>query len=130
MWLAGRTAEIVAYNACDALATHLLMLCVGLHTGHLTPAHYARELDAAAALVWQQISRGQEHFRKFWTAWQGEAAAPKLATSTARREQLQSRWPECVAADATWAQAVRSAKARVGFLQVGLDQRRIPQKII
>ena len=98
IWLASRTDEILAYNELDALTTHLLMLRVGLHTGHLTPTHYARELDAVAALVGQQINSGHEAFRKFWTAWQGVTAAPQLAANTARREQLQSRWPECVAA--------------------------------
>lgn len=74
MYLDGKLSEIVAYNECDALTTHLLMLRVAYHAGRVGDAEYKTEVDAVRALINNEIAEGKAHltlFRDQWDAWQG-----------------------------------------------------------
>ena len=70
MYLEGRIGDIAEYNETDAVTTHLVMLRIGLHTGFLTPQAYQHEVDAAQALVREQIAIGKVPFAKFLQVWQ------------------------------------------------------------
>lgn len=74
MYLDGKLSEIVAYNECDALTTHLVMLRVAYHASKVDEAGYQAEVDAVRALLASEIAKGKAHltlFRDQWDAWQG-----------------------------------------------------------
>lgn len=74
MYLDGKLSEIVAYNECDALTTHLLMLRVAYHAGKVQDAAYQAEVDSVRALIDSEIAAGKAHltlFRDQWAAWEG-----------------------------------------------------------
>lgn len=75
--LSGEYAKIVEYNETDALTTHLLMLRVALHTGHLAPDEHAAEVAAARRLAEEEAAKGKQQFAKFLAAW--DALSPPAA---------------------------------------------------
>jgi hypothetical protein len=71
----GDLADIVAYNECDTLTTHLLMLQVARFAGQLDGDGYAREIRAVRGLLAREIGNGKAHLRLFrdrWDEWQEE----------------------------------------------------------
>ena len=60
---------IANYNETDALTTHLIMLRIGLHSGHLSADQYRDEVDAVDSLLEQEIAGGKEHLERFQLIW-------------------------------------------------------------
>lgn len=77
-YLQGRLEDIVAYNECDALTTHLLMLHVARFAGQLDSDDYGREVQAVEDLLDREIANGKAHlatFRERWAAWRRDGVA-------------------------------------------------------
>jgi hypothetical protein len=70
MWLAGRHAEIVAYNEMDALTTYLVWLRLAHFAGHVSRVDYALEQDLVRALVEREIEAGKPHLKRYREEWE------------------------------------------------------------
>jgi predicted PolB exonuclease-like 3'-5' exonuclease len=69
LYLNGGWAKILAYNTADALTTHALMLRIGLHSGKLTPAQYARDMAAVDELVAPYLAQTGTVMGDFAATW-------------------------------------------------------------
>jgi predicted PolB exonuclease-like 3'-5' exonuclease len=69
MWLAGRHAEIVAYNEMDALTTYLVWLRLAHFAGHFAHDEYAAEQGLVRALVEREIASGKSHLGRYLVEW-------------------------------------------------------------
>jgi len=74
LWLQGRIREILAYNECDALTTHLVWARFAHFTGHLNASDYEQEQEAVRALVDREIEEGKLHLKRFLDEWDRLAA--------------------------------------------------------
>ena len=83
LFLSNDIRTIANYNETDALTTHLVMLRIGLHSGHLSADQYRREVDAVDGLLRQEIAVGKSHllrFQKVWHSWRStEVLAPGVS---------------------------------------------------
>lgn len=71
LWLQGRTAEIAAYNECDALTTYLVWLRLAHFGGHFDARGYAAEQERVEALIDERIAAGDApHLERFRSAWE------------------------------------------------------------
>ena len=69
LWLEGRNAEILAYNECDALTTHLVWARFAHFIGLLSAKDYRIEQDAVRELVNQLIADGKPTLQRFLDEW-------------------------------------------------------------
>jgi len=72
LWLANRIPEILAYNECDALTTHLLWARFAHFIGLLDQKAYAVEQEVVKALI-EELTREEganEHLRLFLREWE------------------------------------------------------------
>ncbi len=74
LWLEGRTDEILAYNECDALTTHLVWARFAHFTGHMNESEYQQEQKAVRELVEELIREGKAHLQRFLDEWDRLAA--------------------------------------------------------
>ena len=74
LWLEGRTDEILAYNECDALTTHLVWARFAHFTGHLNEDEYRGEQNAVRELIEESIGQGKTHLQRFLDEWDRLAA--------------------------------------------------------
>ena len=79
LWLAGRHAEIVAYNEMDALTTYLVWLRLAHFAGHVTRDEYAGEQALVRDLIEREIAGGKAHLKRYLDEWD------RLAARVARR---------------------------------------------
>ena len=75
MWLAGRLAEIIAYNEMDALTTYLVWLRLAHFAGHFTSDEYAGEQALVRELVEREIAGGKTHLKRYLDEWERLRAA-------------------------------------------------------
>ncbi len=69
LWLEGRKAEILAYNECDALTTHLVWARFAHFIGLLSPKEYQMEQEAVRDLVTRLIADGKPALQRFLDEW-------------------------------------------------------------
>lgn len=69
LWLQGRVEEILAYNECDALTTHLVWARFAHFTGLMDSSEYEREQSAVRELIENEISGGKTHLNRFLQEW-------------------------------------------------------------
>ena len=69
MWLAGRHAEIVAYNEMDALTTYLVWLRLAHFAGHVSRDEYGGEQALVRGLVEREIASGKRHLARYLEEW-------------------------------------------------------------
>jgi len=69
LWLEGRTDEILAYNECDALTTHLLWARFAHFTGHLDDRAYETEKELVRELIGLEVAAGKSHLQRFADEW-------------------------------------------------------------
>ncbi|MEM0965049.1 MAG: hypothetical protein AAGJ81_02695 [Verrucomicrobiota bacterium] len=69
LWLEGRLEEILAYNECDALTTHLVWARFAHFAGLLTAKAYDAEKEAVRDLTFSLIESGKPKLQKFLDEW-------------------------------------------------------------
>ncbi|MFP4351398.1 MAG: hypothetical protein ACLFTU_01025 [Puniceicoccaceae bacterium] len=69
LWLEGRKAEILAYNECDALTTHLVWARFAHFIGLLSAKEYEIEQDALRELVTGLAANGKPALQRFLEEW-------------------------------------------------------------
>lgn len=69
LWLAGRLDEILAYNECDALTTHLVWARFAHFGGFLNHAEYEAEQQAVRDLIQCLIESGKPTLQRFLDEW-------------------------------------------------------------
>lgn len=70
LWLEGRLDEILAYNECDALTTHLVWARFAHFGGFLSDSEYEAEQQAVRDLIYSLISDGKTTLQKFLDEWE------------------------------------------------------------
>jgi predicted PolB exonuclease-like 3'-5' exonuclease len=68
LWLAGRHAEIMAYNELDAIATYLVWLRWARFEGHLSGDEYEREQEKLERFLVEGAAE-RPHFRRYLERW-------------------------------------------------------------
>jgi len=69
LWLEGRLDEILAYNECDALTTHLVWARFAHFGGFLSDKEYATEQEAVRELIHSLIQNGKPTLQRFLDEW-------------------------------------------------------------
>ncbi|MGE9290210.1 MAG: hypothetical protein ACQKBT_04415 [Puniceicoccales bacterium] len=69
LWLEGRLDEILAYNECDALTTHLVWARFAHFGGFLNHEEYEAEQQAVRDLIVSLIQSGKPTLQRFLDEW-------------------------------------------------------------
>ena len=69
LWLEGRLDEILAYNECDALTTHLVWARFAHFGGFLNAEEYEAEQKAVRDLIVSLIENGKPTLKRFLDEW-------------------------------------------------------------
>lgn len=84
LWLQGRLEEILAYNECDALTTHLVWARMAHFGGFLSAVEYEAEQVAVRELIRELVANGKPTLQRFLDEWDRlEAIQPGEADSSA-----------------------------------------------
>tara|TARA_R100000027_G_scaffold61554_4_gene52989 strand:- start:1466 stop:2326 length:861 start_codon:yes stop_codon:yes gene_type:complete len=79
LWLEGRLDEILAYNECDALTTHLVWARFAHFGGLLSDEQYKAEQQAVRDLIGREIQNGKPTLQRFLDEWDRlEAIQPTI----------------------------------------------------
>lgn len=87
LWLEGRFAEILAYNECDALTTHLVWARFAHFAGHLDAEAYRVEQETTRKLAEDLVSAGKPHLQRFLDEWDRLSGPPREGADATGRSR-------------------------------------------